>query len=313
MSDLVLNNTTANDYYIGPYHLTPSPGTVTIDTTTEQSLYLTDDGFADAINNLVISGKATVQGGTGPTLFPRPTGVPQVLHGDGAPEGLVYAPQGSLYMRRDGAGPNSLYTKTTGLTVSTGWTLFTTGSLGTVYRKTTAKAATNTITETDLLNGEIQLPASALGSNGLMRLTAWGDGVYTSGGNQPAPRFKFKVGSGPTIVIDTGTTGGNVVPTSATRCGWRIVVEWMNLGATNSQWATINGFITTTSGLSAANAAFATGEGIYANTGQAILLFDGSAASSIDTTVAQAIILSVINGSATSTEVKLFGAIVEII
>ena len=38
------------------------------------------------------------------------------------PQGKVYAPQGSLYMRRDNAGPSTaLYVKTTVVTVNTGW------------------------------------------------------------------------------------------------------------------------------------------------------------------------------------------------
>lgn len=47
--------------------------------------------------------------------------MPSVLHGDGSPEGLVYAPQGSLYLRRDGADAWHLYVKTTASTLSTGW------------------------------------------------------------------------------------------------------------------------------------------------------------------------------------------------
>jgi hypothetical protein len=52
--------------------------------------------------------------------FPRPTGVPELLHGDGSPEGRVFAPQGSVYMRRDQAG---LYVKATASTLDTGWVL----------------------------------------------------------------------------------------------------------------------------------------------------------------------------------------------
>jgi hypothetical protein len=95
---------------------------LTVDDTTATSLYLTDDHVADSINNLYNSGKITVSSAAAP--FPRPTGVPSLLHGDGSPEGLVYAPQGSLYMRRDGTGVNSLYIKTTGITVNTGWESF---------------------------------------------------------------------------------------------------------------------------------------------------------------------------------------------
>ena len=118
---MLVTNQTANDYWFGPLHLAAGIGeTLTVDDTTETSLYLTSDAVADAINNLYAAGKITVSGQADP--FPRPTGVPQLLHGDGVPEGLVYAPQGSMYMRRDNTGASScLYVKTTGITISTGW------------------------------------------------------------------------------------------------------------------------------------------------------------------------------------------------
>lgn len=92
---------------------------LTVDDTTATSLYLTDDSVADAINNLYNAGKITVSSAAAP--FPRPTGMPHVAHGDGSPEGIVYAPQGSLYLRRDGADAWHLYVKSTAVTVNTGW------------------------------------------------------------------------------------------------------------------------------------------------------------------------------------------------
>jgi hypothetical protein len=313
---MLVTNNTIQDYWFGPLHLLGGVGqTLTVDDTSETSLYLLDDAVADAINNLYNSGKIGVSGQAQP--FPRPTGVPALLHGDGSPEGLVFAPQGSVYLRRDGTGANSLYTKTTGVTINTGWENYTTTAVGpgTTYRKTTSKAVTNTTTETDLLNGEITLPAGTLGTTGLMRLTAWGDALYNAGGTANSPRFKFKVGSGPTTVIDIGTLA-NGVGNSANRFGWRIVVEWMNLGATNSQWATIDASVACLSG-GASTGSFTTGEGsiLQNNAGAANAVFRalGGAVSAIDTTVGLAVILSVINGSATNTEVKLLGALVEII
>jgi microcystin-dependent protein len=118
---MLVTNTTNEDYWFGPLHLAGGIGqTLTVDDTSATSLYLTDDVVADAINNLYNTGKITVSGEAQP--FPRPTGVPQLLHGDGTPEGRVFAPQGSAYMRRDNTGASSsLYVKTTGTTVSTGW------------------------------------------------------------------------------------------------------------------------------------------------------------------------------------------------
>ena len=60
-----------------------------------------------------------------PACFPRVTGTPQILHGDGSPEGTVFASQGSAFMRRDNSGAsNALYAKTTGPSLSTGWQAF---------------------------------------------------------------------------------------------------------------------------------------------------------------------------------------------
>lgn len=117
---MLVTNQTTQDYWFGPLHLLGGVGQqLTVDDTTDTSLYLTDDAVADAINNLYASGKITVSSAAAP--FPRPTGMPDVLHGDGSPEGLHYAPQGSLYMRRDGGDAWHLYVKTTAVTVNTGW------------------------------------------------------------------------------------------------------------------------------------------------------------------------------------------------
>ncbi len=117
---MLVTNQTTQDYWFGPLHLLGGVGqTLTVDDTSDTSLYLTDDAVADAINNLYASGKITVSSAAAP--FPRPTGMPDVLHGDGSPDGLHYAPQGSLYMRRDGGDGWHLYVKTTAVTVNTGW------------------------------------------------------------------------------------------------------------------------------------------------------------------------------------------------
>jgi microcystin-dependent protein len=119
---MIVTNQTSFDIYFGPLHLAAGVGqTLTVDDTSATSLYLTDDAVADALNNAYNAGKITVSGQAQP--FPRPTGIPQLVHGTGNPEGIVYAPQGSVYMRRDGLQTNGgvLYMKTTGVTLSTGW------------------------------------------------------------------------------------------------------------------------------------------------------------------------------------------------
>jgi hypothetical protein len=89
-----LVNQTNQDYFFGPLHLPAGVGTGTLDVddVSATSLYLTDDTVADAIN----------------TLY-------------GSPEGLVYAGQGSIYLRRDTSGGTQLYQKSTGIHVNTGW------------------------------------------------------------------------------------------------------------------------------------------------------------------------------------------------
>jgi microcystin-dependent protein len=129
MTDMTVTNQTTNDYWFGPLHLPAGIGqTLVVDVTTNVSLYLLDDAVADALNNLYNSGRITVL--NQPAPFPRATGTPQILHGDGSPDGRVFAPQGSAYMRRDNTGAtSSLYVKTTGITVSTGWQAISTAQI----------------------------------------------------------------------------------------------------------------------------------------------------------------------------------------
>ena len=119
---MLVTNQTSSAIYFGPLRLGPGIGTtLTIDDTSATSLYLINDAVADAVNNAYNTGKILVSSAAQP--FPRPTGIPTVLHGDGNPEGLVFAPQGSVYMRRDGVQSNGgvIYQKITGVTFATGW------------------------------------------------------------------------------------------------------------------------------------------------------------------------------------------------
>src|SRR5579871_6314777 len=122
---MLITNNTGTDYYFGPLHLPAGAGqTLTVDDSSATSLYLTNDGVADQINTLAAAPgpPITVSNVTAGIIFPRPTGTPDVLHGDGSPEGLIYAGQGSLYMSRSAASAtNFLFTKTTGVHLNTGW------------------------------------------------------------------------------------------------------------------------------------------------------------------------------------------------
>lgn len=69
---LLVTNQTTVDYWFGPLHLASGVGqTLTVDDTTETSLYLLNDSVADALNNLYAAGKITVSSAASP--FPRPT------------------------------------------------------------------------------------------------------------------------------------------------------------------------------------------------------------------------------------------------
>jgi hypothetical protein len=100
-----------------------------LDDTSDTSLYLIDDTVADMVNTLYQASPPLILVSSAATPFPRPTGTPDVLHGVGSPQGMVYAPQGSLYLRRDNPAANSLYVKTTGVTYNTGWQSLTRGVL----------------------------------------------------------------------------------------------------------------------------------------------------------------------------------------
>lgn len=118
---MLITNQTNQDYWFGPLHLAAGAGTatLTVDDTTATSLYLADDSVADAINFLYAQTPAKITVSSAAAPFPRPTGVPGLLHGDGSPEGLVYASEGTLYLRRDNA---QVYQKATMVHVNTGWT-----------------------------------------------------------------------------------------------------------------------------------------------------------------------------------------------
>ena len=114
---MLITNATTQDYWFGPLVLPAGIGqTLTVDDTSDTSLYLTDDVIADQINTLAAGLQIVVTSAAVP--FPRPVGDPEIIHGDGSPEGLVYAAQGSTYVRRDATG---VYQKTSGRHSCTGW------------------------------------------------------------------------------------------------------------------------------------------------------------------------------------------------
>lgn len=151
-----VDNLTTQDLYFGPIHLPASQSGFYVDDTTSTSLYLTSDVVADALNNAWVNGKIHVSSQALP--FPRPTGTPQILHGDGSPEGLVFASQGSMFMRRDNSGSGSaLYAKSSGIEYATGWQPY----AGAVSPATTLPATTPADGQTAILVDSTTAPTYA--------------------------------------------------------------------------------------------------------------------------------------------------------
>jgi hypothetical protein len=118
---MLLTNQTTQDYWFGPLHLAGGIGqTLTVDDTSDTSLYLTDEDVANAINSLSAAGRIVVSGAS--SAFPISLESPSFLFGDGSPEATIYAGQGSVYLRRDSLDPNAgVFFKTTGCELNTGW------------------------------------------------------------------------------------------------------------------------------------------------------------------------------------------------
>jgi len=99
--------------------------------------------------------------------------------------------------------------------------------------KTTTRDVVNDAGPTDLLNGEMIVPAGAMTANGFIRLTACGDYINTSGGGKII-QLQLKIGS--TVVWDS-TTPNNAIPnfSPATRQGWFFECLIQGVGSQTSQ------------------------------------------------------------------------------
>lgn len=202
---------------------------------------------------------------------------------------------------------SQVFTSSGGTTI--GWA----AAPGAPYRKTTAKAVNTTVAATDLLNSEITIAAGAMGTNGLLRLTAWGDWVNASGSTVASPRLQVVFGG--TTLFDTSISGTNV--TGATRNGWKVVVEIFNLAAANAQMSHFDLRMMVNGASTQVQNTFTTGEGILTSivaAGQVIFGEGTNPSTAVDTSLAKALVLNVINGSANAAyETKLLGAVVEVI
>lgn len=185
-------------------------------------------------------------------------------------------------------------------------------------RKTTAKTVNTTTTATDLLNGEFTLPAGAMGTTKVVRVTATGDWLSNAGSAKDVPRFQF--GLGGTTLLDTGVTGIAIAGNTAQRSSWRFEWEIQNLGAANSQQAYLTGALTySAQGTTVSSHYFSGSDGAvfidnYGAGQPARVSYDGGHTAAVDTTASCAVTLKVINASNSATyETQLLGALLEVI
>lgn len=190
------------------------------------------------------------------------------------------------------------------------------GSSLTTYRKTTAKQVLNTVTETDLLNGEITLAAGVLGTTKVAKIDLWGDWVQNTGGTALVPTFKLKLGATTLIAWQTSTYN---VANSATRYAWQYAALIAAQNATNAQTCSLTGYLTSASVVGTANqdTTLTTGEGVQSAVlganGHAMAQVSAYNSATVDTTQAQALTFTTTNASSTATyDVTLRGALVVI-
>lgn len=102
-----------------------------------------------------------------------------------------------------------------------------------IYRKLTEKDVVNTVTETDLLNGEISIAAGEMVTNKTVRCTILGDYLNNSGANRT---LDLAVKLGATTLWKDTVTGTNSIGPGASRRPFRLTFEISNLGADDSQF-----------------------------------------------------------------------------
>jgi hypothetical protein len=281
---VLVTNQTNQDYWFGPLHLPAGVGsTLTVDDSSASSLYLLSDEVADAIAYLSSQGKISVSSVTAGIPFPRATGTPSLMHGDGSPEGLVFASQGSLYMRRDTSGSTDyLYVKTTGVLFNTGWVCISNGII-----KPTRNTISNSTTEGDLFGTQgagYTVTGNFLPDDGILRVK-FGISVLNNSGS--AANLTLRAYLGSTKWYDTGAVSVAANANSHMLDG-ELLIAMQN--ATNSEWA---------SGWAAFGSTTAATAG-FGNplTGAAPQDAIQGAALSVDMTVAQALRLTVQFGTA---------------
>lgn len=181
-------------------------------------------------------------------------------------------------------------------------------------RKVTSKTVNTTIAETDLLNGEITIPA--LAATDVLVGYLWGDWKQNSGANASPPTFALKYGGTTLISSGNGAAAANAI-NSATRFAWTYEFVIAAANATNAQTATVIGHMGwgCAAGTTTADNSLVVGEGIVSSmlgaNGKAIAITDGFSTAAVDSTAARALLFTTTNASASASyEVVLFGAII---
>lgn len=153
------------------------------------------------------------------------------------------------------------------------------------YSKVTAKDVVSSVTETDLLNGEITIAASQLTAGKMLRAWLFGDALKNTGSTTGPPQLKLKLGAA--TLLDTGASGGVWISTginNATRTAWTIEVEIIGLtSATQRARMTLR-----ESGVSTA----VTGTGSSIVPGNE---WEGTNSGAVDMTASQALVVSATN------------------
>lgn len=188
-----------------------------------------------------------------------------------------------------------------------------TGIVKSPYRKSSSKQVVNTTSLTDLLNGEVTIAAGAMGANGVLRLTAWGDMKNNSGGSVSTPQFLFQLGT--TNLVESGVIVG-AWSNAITRYPWRVQATIANLTA-STQWVDFRAEALIGVAVSGAIGA-AIGEGYTITSlvsgGVGLWKHSLSASAAVDTSVARALSLFVgLPTASTLEDVTLTGAVVEIL
>lgn len=176
-----------------------------------------------------------------------------------------------------------------------------------LYRKTTPKVVVNSSALTDLLNGEIAVAPGVMGTNGMIRLTAFGDMINNTGATTATPAWQVVLG-GTTVLTIGGVAAGWAA--SAGRFSWRAVAEIMNLGAANSQWCNLS---VTVTGSFFSGSSIGT-EGVNYTLTNDIGGVQLGNSSTLDTTTAKSLALNVqLPVASASCDVTLKGAVVELV